>query len=133
MAWIAAAAKVGLELAKVAAEKKADEKHGEVIDLRATNARLREENIRQQGLIEWMKLRLNAVEKERAQLIAAAIGVKIAIPEFVPAQSEETALNEMPNLSTVGGDAEDEPEGRAKTELDPGVDYSQMPGYRANR
>lgn len=101
--------------------------------LRGEMVRLEAENTRMQGTIDWMKLRLNAVEKERAQLIAAAIGVKIAIPEFVPAQSEETALNEMPNLSTVGGDAEDEPEGRAKTELDPGVDYSQMPGYRANR
>jgi hypothetical protein len=107
----------------------------EIASLRGENTRLKIETERQQGLIEWMKLRLNAVEKERAQLIAAAIGVKISIPEFVPAQKDslEDTLHEMPNLSTVGGDAAEEPEGRARTELDPGVDYSQMPGYRANR
>ena len=92
-------------------------------------AALERENTRQQSLIEWMKLRLNAVEKERAQLISAAIGVKVAIPEFVPANTVDqmtSALNEMQDLSTVGGDAREDAPPQSPDE----PDYSQMPGYR---
>ncbi len=61
--------------------------------------------------IEWFKHRLNQVEQERGTLILAQTGVKVPIPEFVP-QYENTAqsLSEMPDFSTVGGDAyEDTP------------------------
>jgi hypothetical protein len=97
--------------------------------------RIEAENVKLQSHIDWFKLRLNAVEKERAQLIAAAIGVKISIPEFVPAADRvEDALNEMQNLSTVGGDAAEEDEhGRPRTGNDGGADYSQMPGYRKQK
>lgn len=90
-------------------------------------------NSRLQSDLDWAKLRLNAVEKERAQLIAAAIGVKISIPEFVPkTDNPEEALNQLPDLSTVGNDAkEDNTQDWTKSlgqEL--AVDYSLMPGYR---
>jgi hypothetical protein len=103
--------------------------------LSAELRRVESENTKLQAHIDWFKLRLNAVEKERAQLIAAAIGVKIAIPEFVPAADRvEDALNEMQNLSTVGGDAlEDEDHGRPRTTNDGAADYTQMPGYRKAR
>lgn len=102
--------------------------HEKVLGLERMNARL-------QADLDWAKLRLNAVEKERAQLIAAAIGVKIAIPEFqhVDPDDHGKALHEMPDLSTVGQDAHDDgapadPEAQAA-----GVDYSLLPGYRSNR
>lgn len=97
----------------------------------AANERLRSENAQLRATCNWMQLRLNATEKERAQLISAAIGVKIAIPEFVPAHGIdqiENALNEMQDLGTVGGDARDElPRTAASVEA---PDYSMMPGYR---
>lgn len=89
--------------------------------LERANAQLRSE-------MNWFKHRLNQVERERGQLIQAAIGVKIAVPEFVPTYEDPgAALNEMPNLSTVGGDAVDNP---LPDGMNPGVDYSMLPGYK---
>ncbi len=130
--WIGKAAQVAITAAQMIAQKHAEDN----TRILADNLRFREENVRQQSMIEWMKLRLNAVEKERAQLIAAAIGVKFSIPEFVPAGDKvDETLQEMPNLATVGGDAvEDEADhGRPRTENDPGVSYDQLPGYRKQR
>lgn len=79
--------------------------------------------------MNWFKHRLNQVERERGQLIQAAIGVKIAVPEFVPTyEKPDEALNEMPDLSTVGMDAKDDEIGLG--EMTP--DYSMMPGYKGN-
>lgn len=93
-----------------------------LVTVEADNARLRAD-------MDWFKLRLNQVERERGQLIQAAIGVKVAVPEFVPTYEDPgRALSEMPDLSTVGGDAVDQGE---HTEAEPGegVDYSLLPGY----
>lgn len=101
--------------------------------IRGENTRLKEENARLRADMDWFKLRLNQVERERGQLIQAAIGVKIAVPEFVPTfEDPATALNEMPDTSTVGGDAVDHGE---PTEADPaeGVDYSLLPGYKGKQ
>lgn len=86
--------------------------------------------VEQRTEANWLKHRLTQVERERGQLIQAALGVKVAVPEFVPTYEDPgAALNEMPNLSTVGGDApEDFTPGDATT----GEDYSRMPGYRRN-
>lgn len=93
--------------------------------------RLKEENARLRADLDWFKLRLNQVERERGQLIQAAIGVKIAVPEFVPTYEDPgKALNEMPDLSTVGGDAVDQGEDRGGADPAEGVDYALMPGYR---
>lgn len=100
----------------------------------AKASRVEVENARLRADLDWFKLRLNAVEKERAQLIAAAIGVKISIPEFQPRMDNpEEALNQLPDLSTIGNDAVD-------TNIDPAanlgqeqaVSYELMPGYRRN-
>lgn len=99
---------------------------GECVRLKTENERLRAD-------MDWFKLRLNQVERERGQLIQAAIGVKIAVPEFVPTfEDPAEALNQMPDMSTVGGDAAEVGE---PTEADraEGVDYSLMPGYKGNR
>lgn len=88
---------------------------------------LQQENARLRADMDWFKHRLNQVERERGQLIQAAIGVKISVPEFVPTYEDPgAALNETPDLSTVGMDA------RPDTDAEPaeGVDYSQLPGYK---
>lgn len=87
------------------------------------------ENHRMRADLDWFKLRLNQVERERGQLIQAAIGVKISVPEFVPSAPEiDSALHEMPNFATVGQDAV--PEGSA---VNAGEDYSMMPGYAKDK
>lgn len=92
-------------------------------ELRTTAAMLAQVRSEQ----NWFKHRLNQVERERGQLIQAAIGVKIAVPEFVPTyERPDEALNEMPNLSTVGGDAVEESIGVG----DGVADYTQLPGYQ---
>lgn len=102
----------------------------ENIQLRAENARLRADQ-------DWFKLRLNQVERERGQLIQAAIGVKIAVPEFVPTyENPGAALNEMPDMSTVGGDAMEDSGGapvHSSADVGEGVDYSLLPGYRGDK
>lgn len=91
------------------------------------NVRLEVENARLRADLDWFKLRLNQVERERAMLMQDRIGVKIDVPQFVPAMHNEAdALAEMPDLSSVGNDAPDPP-----SDADPGngVNYSMMPGY----
>lgn len=97
--------------------------------LTAIAAAVERENAQLSATVEWMKLRLNAVEKERAQLIYAAIGVKLAIPEFQPKGAPEDALHEMPDLSSVGGDARtDFPELEEQGPI--GESYANLPGYK---
>jgi len=94
--------------------------------------RITTENTRLIADLDWFKLRLNAVEKERQQLIQAAIGVKIAIPEFVAVtDSPADAFNQstMPDLSIIGSDAPDD--------FNPaiamgGPDYSLLPARAGN-
>lgn len=92
-------------------------------------AGLERENAQLVATVEWMKIRLNAVEKERAQLVYAAIGVKLAIPELQPKGIPEDALHEMPDLSSVGGDARTEfPELEPQSPI--GEGYTNLPGYQ---
>lgn len=94
------------------------------------SVRLESENIRLRADLDWFKLRLNAIEKERQQLIQAAIGVKIPIPEFTPVMEDPAkAMNQMPDFGLIGNDA---PEGfDPGKELSPAPDYSELP-QRAN-
>lgn len=87
------------------------------------NVRLLVENARLRADLDWFKHRLNQVERERGQLIQAAIGVKIAVPEFVPTFNPAEALTEMHD--TFKGVGEDDPE-----HLAPAEDFSAMPGYK---
>jgi hypothetical protein len=121
--WISKAEYLALHKEIVSAKAELGESWARMRDQLLTLERM---NTRLQGDLDWAKLRLNSVEKERAQLIAAAIGVKVSIPEFVPqTQNLGDALNEMPDLSTIGNDAIDE---LGKEQGEP--DYSMMPGYR---
>lgn len=75
--------------------------------------------------LDWMKHRVNQLERERGQFFQTQLGIKIAVPEFVPTYEDPaSALNQIPDLSTVGADALPD----ADTSGD--VDYSMMPGYR---
>lgn len=129
--WIGKAAHLLLQ-ATIEAERALNTSAREqLVTALAENRRLDIENTRLRADLDWFKLRLNAVEKERAQLISAAIGVKISIPEFSTTQKDPVAdaLQEfMPALAHVGGDAEDDtPVGPT---MEVAADYSQMPGYR---
>ena len=97
------------------------------------NIRLKEENARLRSDLDWFKLRLNQVEMERAMLMQDRIGVKISVPQFVPAtENPDEALNKVVDLTTVGGDADD-----VDTDADPnqnfGIDYRNLPGYKGTR
>lgn len=94
--------------------------------LRGQLQSLQTETVRLRADLDWFKHRLNHVELERGQLIQAAIGVKVAVPEFVPSYDPEKALNGLPDLSSVGGDAAPD----TFSSMTPDVDYSQLPGYK---
>jgi regulator of replication initiation timing len=124
--WISKASQQRLDEAHAAAgevRRMVGEVAGECKRLEIENTRLRAD-------LDWFKLRLNSVEKERAQLIAAAIGVKISVPEFVPQMDNPAeALNHIPDLTTIGNDAVEDYD-MAAIGQEQAVDYSMMPGYR---
>jgi hypothetical protein len=87
--------------------------------------KLAAENVRLRSDLDWFKHRLNQVERERGQLIQSAIGVKIAVPEFVPTFDPSEALN-------PGGNPFEEMAGSG-VDVDPKEDYSMMPGFRGQK
>ena len=101
------------------------ELRGQWMEVQGENGRLKIENARLRSDLDWFKLRLNQVEKERGMLIQSAIGVKIAVPEFVPTFNPDEALNPMNDpFKDLGGDG-----AMDGVDLDPQVDYSAMPGF----
>jgi hypothetical protein len=109
--------------------------------IQGENRRLELENQRLVGQVGWFAHRLNQIERERGQLIQAAIGVKVSVPEFVvvdPDQGQKDALTELPDLGTVGEDArEEDPELQGRPTFMPtgsdNPDFSLMPGYDRQR
>lgn len=98
----------------IAARAQQARAEGEAVRLLIENTRLRAD-------LDWFKHRLTQVERERGQLIAAAIGVKIAVPEFVPTYRPDEALNTLNDpFADLGPD-----EAPAAP-----VDYSMLPGFR---
>ena len=93
----------------------------QVRSLEAENNRLRND-------AKWFMHRLNQVELERAQLINAAIGVKLHVPQFSPPVEPDAAavMNEMgAPFAGIGEDSTD------PNDLIPGhEDYSHLPGYQ---
>ena len=100
--------------------------HERVLGLERMNTQLTTER-------GWFMHRLNQVERERAMLIQDRIGVPISTPTFIPVadNKEDEALMQMPDLSTVGGDAHDN--GPSDAEPGDGVDFTMMPGYNVPR
>jgi len=105
--------------------------------IQGENRRLKLENQRLISNCSWFAHRLNQIERERGQLVQAAIGVKISVPEFNVVNTdkqEKDALTELPDLSTIGEDANDDPEAAGRPTFMPtgaeNPDYSLMPGYQ---
>lgn len=113
-----------------AAQERSEKLLADLANTLATSTRLEIENARLRSDMDWFKHRINALERERGQFFQAQLGIKIAVPEFVPTYEDPaSALSEMPDLSHVGGDAAVE----SDAEPGDGVDFSLMPGYKGNR
>ncbi len=109
---------------------KADaEKYALTIALTQAVAQFERVSIENARFIEerkWFMHRLNQVERERAQLILSATGTHIAIPEFTPTFPDVSAMDPMPDFTTIGNDAAD-----SLVDLQPDTpDYSLLPGYK---
>ena len=86
------------------------------------------ENNRQRNDLKWFMHRLNQVELERAQLINAAIGVKLQVPQFQPPVEPDAAaiMNEMgAPFAGVGEDSTD-----PEDQIPAHEDFSHLPGYQ---
>lgn len=92
----------------------------QVASLEAENTRLRNDS-------KWFMHRLNQVELERAQLINAAIGVKLQVPQFKPPVETDAAdvMNAMgAPFAGVGEDSTD-----PQDQIPAQEDFSHLPGY----
>lgn len=97
----------------------------QMITLREKNAGLERLNSRLQSDLDWFKHRLTQVERERAMLVYAATGQKVAAPEFVPTYKPDEALNEAHNPFTGVGDDSLDPADKVPEQ----EDFSHLPGY----
>ena len=75
-----------------------------------TEARiLSEQNKVLQANLDNARVRLNQIERERAGLLYAATGAKVAVPEFVQTPTEASSLQHMlealPALEDIGDEA----------------------------
>lgn len=86
----------------------------EVIDTRTSNADLtariietRSQKAKDDITIDWMRHRINALEKQNAILMQSAAGIAFPVPEIVPTRpgSMSPDYTEMPSFEDVG-DAE---------------------------
>lgn len=55
---------------------------------------------------DWLRVRLTQLEHERAQLIYQLLGIKVPVPEIVPAPpsriTSESILNSVPSFEDIG-------------------------------
>lgn len=80
----------------------------------------------------WFMHRLTQVEMERGMMMQDRLGIKISVPAFVPSMEDPSeALSKVVDLSTVGGDAVMDTD--ADATQNPGIDYTNLPGYRGKR
>jgi hypothetical protein len=63
---------------------------------------LSEQNRALQTTIDWLRVRVNQVEKERAQLLFNYTGVKIETPSIEAAPPSGHPLNQVPHFNDVG-------------------------------
>ena len=74
--------------------------------------------------------RLNQVEMERAQLIHAAIGIKLAVPTFkAPEPTQDEILNNNGNPFIGMGEDSPDPQDQLPHHQDGTEDLSHMPGF----
>jgi hypothetical protein len=73
----------------------------------ASLTELRTQKAKDDISIDWMRHRINALEKLNAQLLAKAAGVHVPIPEIVPTRpgtisDGPAAFDQMPSFEDVG-------------------------------
>ena len=95
----------------------------ELADLRRENQRLLDDQ-------KFFMHRLNQVEMERAQLIHAAIGIKLAVPTFkAPEPTQDEILNNNGNPFIGMGEDSPDPQDQLPHHQDGTEDLSHMPGF----
>ena len=96
-------------------------------ELREQVRSLEAENVRLRNDSKWFMHRLNQVELERAQLINAAIGIKLHVPQFQAPVEHDAAdvMNAMgAPFAGVGEDSSD-----PEDQIPAHEDFSHLPGY----
>lgn len=82
----------------------------ELADLKAENRILREQLTREQTNFDWLRVRVNALEQERAALLLKQAGVYVPTPTLLNARVDEIPKplpkGEM-TFDQVGGEAEE--------------------------
>lgn len=72
----------------------------------ATVSELRGQKVRDDVSIDWMRHRINALEKERAIMLMKVAGVALPVPEIVPTRpgtlSDLPQFDQMPSFEDVG-------------------------------
>lgn len=65
---------------------------------------LREQKARDEMTIDWMRHRINALEKERQILLQRAAGIILPVPEIVPSKPHtlEAGYDSLPSFEDVG-------------------------------
>lgn len=81
----------------------------ENVSLRTRAQELTAQKAKDDITIDWMRHRINALEKERAVLVQKAAGISLPVPEIVPTRpgtmSAPPSFDSMPTFDDVG-DAE---------------------------
>lgn len=127
--WISK--QVGKEIERIRDER--DSVRELAVKLNARIEMIERENATLKANIDWFQHRLNHVELERAQLVDAAINVKLRIPQFEGARQEtdeEVMQRQMPDFGRVGEDALDDP-GTVAIGTGTGDDPKLMDGYQS--
>lgn len=76
----------------------------EVAALRAERDALLRENITTKANFDWLRIKCNQLELERAQLLKRAYNVDVAVPEIVRTPSKQPELN-VSLFEDMGDDA----------------------------
>jgi hypothetical protein len=88
-----------------AASVSLSERWGELRASEAQRAMLREQKAKDDMTIDWMRHRVNALEKQNAILLQKAAGVIMPVPEIVPTRPGSMSVpdfNYMPSFEDVG-------------------------------
>lgn len=102
-------------------------------DYAAAAAKLHEiekHNERLANDVEWFKMRLNQLERERAALLRTATGARIEVPEFLPSFNPQDAV--QPDQDMFRGVGDDDPDDKAPLVAPVAVSHEAMPRRARN-
>lgn len=93
-------------------KRMADDLAGYSASSQTANARcagLREQKAKDDLSIDWLRHRVNALEKEKTIFLGKSTGLNFPVPEIVPTRpgtiSDVPVMDSMPNFEDVGDDA----------------------------